>query len=98
MASFEMMVFPQLRPCLVNGEECLFHTWENFMQVIAPSAMVGGHNGGQIAYTLGIVEKADGTLMKVYPGHVRFVDSLHEEIWSGGAYRDADKNCKSNES
>lgn len=92
MARLTMNITQLPRPCLVNDEECLFHAWENFMQPIEPSYLVCGHHGGQVAYTLGLVEKADGTVHKVYPSAIKFVDSLHEEVWSGGAYRDANKD------
>ena len=35
----------------------------------------GGHPGGQIAYTMGIVEYMDGTVDRVYPEYIRFLDT-----------------------
>lgn len=37
--------------------------------------MIGGHPGGQIAYTMGIVEYMDGTVDRVYPEYIRFLDT-----------------------
>ena len=93
MDSLTMSIIPQLRPCIVDNEECLFHTWDTIMEPVPPSILRGGRTGGQLAYTVGLVEKADGTVVQVHPSSIKFVDSLHEEIWSGGTYRDANKNC-----
>lgn len=66
------------RKCIIKtkeGEEKgIFHKWMEEADVIAPSLMVGGHPGGQVARTLGIVEKENGEIMLVYPTIVRFVD------------------------
>ena len=48
---------------------------EEFKQVIDASPMIGGHPGGQIAYTLGIVEFMDGTVGQVSPGYIKFLDT-----------------------
>lgn len=90
MASLTMSIIPQLRPCLIKDEKCLFHTWETYMEPLAPSPLRGGHTGGQLTYMVGWVEKEDGTMMRVLPKEVKFVDSLHFETWSGGNYTDAD--------
>lgn len=64
-----------LRPCMVNGVKALFHTWEQHAEVIPPSPMIGGHSGGQMSQTLGIVEREDGTIHKCYADEIRFLDS-----------------------
>ena len=72
MASFEMKIVHELRPCKVairkGGEEynALFHTWMNWAEL--------GH-----AETYGIVEKEDGTVVQVYPVQIRFIDSAMED-------------------
>ena len=55
------------RHCFINGDE--------IKQVIDASPMIGGHPGGQIAYTLGIVEFMDGTVGQVHPGYIKFLDT-----------------------
>ena len=67
------------RPCEVNGKNALFHKWADYAQPIAPSAAIGGHPGGQIAYTCGIVEYEDGRIKEVLPGKIRFLDNKHAE-------------------
>ena len=47
MASFSgIEIKRELRPCLVGGEPALFHMWEERSDVLEPSPLVGGHNGG----------------------------------------------------
>lgn len=66
----------ELRPCLVNGKvKALFHTWEQHSEVIAPSVMVGGHNGGEIKVLFGIVEDEKGQVARVNPTSIRFLDN-----------------------
>ena len=55
--------------------KALFHKWDEIKQVIDASPMIGGHPGGQIAYTLGIVEFMDGTVGQVHPGYIKFLDT-----------------------
>lgn len=63
----------EYRPCYVDGKKALFHRWENRVEVVEPSIMVGGHPGGQIKRTCAIVEYEDGRIESVYPTKVRFV-------------------------
>ena len=77
------------RPCIVTiggrrydvpGEEpderpALFHLFAPVAEVIAPSCLRGGHNGGQLAGIMALVEFSDGTLATVEPSRVRFLDS-----------------------
>ncbi len=43
------------------------------MDVIEPSPMIGGHPGGQIKYTLGLVEYTNGTVEEVVPCSIIFL-------------------------
>jgi len=63
-----------VRPCLVKGKQALFHTWEQFANIIAPSLARGGQGGGQVAWVNGIVEYEDGTIEQVAPTDIKFVD------------------------
>lgn len=64
----------EYRPCYVNGKKALFHKWEEFAKPIAPSALIGGDPGGQIKYTLGLIEYEDGQIAKVEPTCIKFCD------------------------
>ena len=59
----------------LGAKRALFHGWDGIKQVIDASPMIGGHPGGQIAYTMGIVEYMDGTVDRVYPEYIRFLDT-----------------------
>lgn len=63
------------RLCKVDGEEALFHGWSQEARVIEPSPMIGGHPGGQISVTWGIVEYLDGRVVRVVPEKVSFLDT-----------------------
>lgn len=66
---------PKLRPCTVDGNNALFHRWEEYAVVIEPSPMVGGHRGGQLCQTYAIVEMEDGQVKEVKPSKIRFRDT-----------------------
>lgn len=68
-----------LRPCLVEGKKALFHEWVRHSDVIEPSPMRGGHPGGTVAYTLGLIEYEDGTVAETVPHKIKFIDSIMEE-------------------
>lgn len=64
----------QNRPCWVNGERAMFHTWFNRAQVAPPSMAIGGSPGGQLWELFGLVELEDGHMREVYPSDVVFAD------------------------
>lgn len=63
-----------MRRCEVNGEKAYFHRWNTHANVVEPSPMIGGAPGGQIQYTLGIVEFEDGRIEEVAPRTIKFID------------------------
>lgn len=64
------------RTCKVKGEDgaFLFHCWSQVSEIAPPSVMVGGHSGGVIADTFGIVEDGDGRVHRVRPEKIQFTD------------------------
>lgn len=84
MANGIFKVEMRLRPCIIyekfESKKALFHRWSTQAQVIPPSPFVGGHTGGQIYNTYGIVELEDGTVIEVPPQQIRFLDNSHEEF------------------
>lgn len=75
----EFMLRRELRPCLVKGEKGLFHEWEQFQEIIPPSPLVGGHNGGVIGRTLGLVEFENGEIRRIEPTMIKFTDTNFTE-------------------
>lgn len=73
----------EYRPCMVGENRALFHRWEDKAEIVAPSALRGGHNGGEVRATVAIVENEDGSISEVYPYKVKFLDSedLFSERW-----------------
>lgn len=85
----------QLRPCYVTKYKsdtkkpwmiekdgttnALFHCWEHISEVIAPSPLAGGHSGGVVSGILGIVEFSNGSIGKVKPEDITFIDNKFEE-------------------
>lgn len=68
----------KLRPCYISvkkgkKEKALFHGWNFVSNVVEPSPMIGGHPGGTIAYSTGIVELEDGRVVEVLPTNITFV-------------------------
>lgn len=79
----DMILEIPLRPCYVmrneTKEKALFHNWAYFSDVIPPSLMVGGHNGGNVSRTAAIVEFEDGTVTLIYPTNIKFVEGIFKE-------------------
>lgn len=77
--SNEIVIRAELRPCIVKDRKALFHRWSDKSEIVAPSPMVGGHNGGVIRITVGIIEYEDGVITECYPYEIRFVDTVFNE-------------------
>lgn len=83
-AGTEFIIKRQLRPCVVTTKDgdknALFHQWSDQSELIGPSLMRGGHNGGTLKYTVAIVEYEDGKVAEVGPQYIRFLDNQHTEF------------------
>lgn len=67
---------PIFRPCTINGKQKGFcHGIFQWSEIHRPSLMVGGHNGGVVAYPTALVETEDGHVILVNPIDIRFIDS-----------------------
>ena len=74
----------KLRPCYVilnknKKKKALFHCWSYISNVVPPSIMVGGHPGGTVSYTLGVVEYEDGSIDQVDPISVQFIPGAFKD-------------------
>ena len=66
----------KLRTCEIQktGIYGYFHKWSERSEIIRPSLMKGGHGGGELRYTVAIVELEDGTIQEYLPKDIRMAD------------------------
>lgn len=76
-----MKIESELRPCLVNDKRALFHKWSDKSQIVDPSPLMGGHQGGVLKYTVGIIECEDGQVCECMPSQIKFIDSKMEQYY-----------------
>lgn len=79
--------FNTLRPCLImpKKQKGLFHGLFPNSYIVAPSLMIGGHNGGIVADPVAIVEVEGGNLIHVNPIDIKFLDDKFSEYDFGEA-------------
>ena len=69
-----------LRKCKVQNKYTgLFHRWSDKTEIIPPSPLMGGHNGGVLQYTVGIVELLDGRVVECTPTEIKFIKAYYSE-------------------
>ena len=51
-----------------------FHCWSDVSEIVSPSIMQGGHGGGVVRQTFGIVELENGEIQRFYPEEIRFTE------------------------
>lgn len=85
MASFNDITIStsEYRPCFVDGEKALFHRWVVISEIIPPSMLRGGHNGGNVTETFALVEFENGEIRLSHPRQIRFCPSgkFNEYSW-----------------
>lgn len=59
--------------------KALFHCWNHRSELVGESCLHGGHPAGQISATFALVEYEDGTIHKVEPTQIRFLDNAMRE-------------------
>lgn len=64
-----------LRTCRYNDENYLFHCFEQHSYVVPPSAMIGGHPGGQVSMLFALIEDGKGNIFRVDPKAIVFTDN-----------------------
>lgn len=68
-----------MRTCRINGKNYMFHCWEHYSEIIEPSVLKGGHSGGVIGCTFGIVEDENGKVFRVPAYEIQFTDNIFRE-------------------
>jgi hypothetical protein len=89
----------ECRPCYVEGRKAMFHMWSSVQQLVPPSILNWGHNGGAVRSVLGIVEFEDGKVAQVRPEQIRFADGgdFHETMFVSGGDSHVGKESSSPE-
>lgn len=66
----------EYRPCLVKGRRALFHRWTDSARPVRPWGMEEDEKAlrFQVWSVHGIVEYEDGTVARVWPSDIQFVD------------------------
>ena len=80
----DITIMTERRCCFVREERALFHRWIDRAEVVAPSPLQGGHGGGEIKWTMALVEFEDGHIEYVDPVEVRFCKApeFTERAWA----------------
>lgn len=86
MASCDITIRCETRPCYVDGRKAMWHKWVDVSEIVPPSIAIGGHGGGVVRDTLALVEYEDGDVAKVYAEKVKFADhgAFRETAWEKG--------------
>ena len=73
----------ELRPCLVNGRRALFHRWADSARPVVPRGLeeIDAETRYQCWNVHGIVEYEDGTVQRVWPSEIQFVDGGDFHLW-----------------
>jgi hypothetical protein len=74
-----MKITIDLRLCKVNNKKALFHRWSDKTRIVEPSPMIGGHPGGVLKYTVGIIEYENGEIAECLPNEIQFLDNEFEK-------------------
>lgn len=71
------------RPCLVRGRRAIFHRWVNSAHPALPRGEQITENNRyyQFRRTEALVEYEDGTVARVYPSDVQFIDGGGFDAW-----------------
>ena len=69
--------FSDCRPCYVNGQRAIFHRWADNARPVVPYGKFADETDErwQCWTVKGVVEFEDGTVARVWPYEIRFLDS-----------------------
>lgn len=75
-----MKIEVELRPCRIEDKRALFHKWSDKSRIVEPSMRIGGHAGGILKFTVGIIEYENGEIDEVLPNAIKFLDEKHKDF------------------
>lgn len=67
MASGDIKIKLEMRPCLVKGKKALFHQWSHTKNLLGQE------------FEVGIVEYEDGQVEEITPNNIKFCDNKINE-------------------
>ena len=85
-----------LRRCTVDGKPKYFHRWMEKAWIVAPSPLVGGHEGGVVKGVFAIVEDVETrTIEQVPPDAIKFENTeIRENVYSKWVHEGKPIHCK----
>lgn len=60
------------RKCIFKKTVCTFHGFFQRSMVVEPSLVLGGHDGGVMAYPVAIIETEEGEVLEVGAMKIQF--------------------------
>ena len=63
-----------------NGKKIKLHGIFQFANVVEPSIMMDGHNGGQVSYPIAVIEHENGDIEHVHPHQIKRSDGGMKQI------------------
>lgn len=86
MAMFgqKVTIEQERRPCIVNGRRAMFHRWVDSARPVTPRGIEEDETSEryQLHSVHGIVEFEDGTVQRVWPSEIRFIDHSEFEAYA----------------
>lgn len=88
MANSEIKITVERRPCFAKGKRAMFHRWADAARPVVPRGMEETETQERYQhYTVrAIVEYEDGTINRVWPSDIVFVDGGGFEDYAWPAY------------
>lgn len=63
------------RKCIFKKTVCTFHGFFQRSMIIEPSMMLGGHDGGVMAYPVAIIETEKGEVIEAQAISIQFMEN-----------------------
>ena len=63
------------RKCIFKKTVCTFHGFFQRSMVVGPSLVLGGHDGGVVAYPVAIIETEEGEVLEVGAMKIQFKEN-----------------------
>lgn len=94
MAFNEITITAQTRPCWAKGRRAMFHRWTDSARPALPRGVTVEENAErfQIWSVHGLVEYEDGTVERVWPNEIQFIDTFNPDDYYWGECLNEDQH------